>query len=343
VAQEFAPSFAMPDGRIVSVDDSIKVEPGLAPTMLHGLALPRDMERVPMDLLPSLVHASAYIVQVLSEHPLLGYSCILNLFLSYLSFAYQAGQAVLRANQQASLVIAEHKRAYDDLKTERLKSKSYKGSLQTAKATIKDLEKEAREVEDLREENSVLASKLKKAERDLGQVLRREKRKMKEVDEKAYQAGYDRAGKEYLREARSMVNDEIKLRVPIAFRTGYKDGVKATCAVLNPDADLGLIPAPVAPELVLPYTEEECAPLPPEEYPESEEDVEDLTEAEAEANAGDGGEKVGDAAEKVANDELEPTIAKQEGENAAEKETGAVAEKDAGIAAENVAEDVPRA
>lgn len=62
MVQEFAPSFASADGRLVIVEDSVKSEPNLAVTMLQGLALPRDMERVPQDLGSSLVHASAYLL-----------------------------------------------------------------------------------------------------------------------------------------------------------------------------------------------------------------------------------------------------------------------------------------
>lgn len=60
--QEFVPSFALAEGRVVIVDDSVKLEPGLAVAMLRALL--KDMERVPQDLQPSLVHASAYLVQV---------------------------------------------------------------------------------------------------------------------------------------------------------------------------------------------------------------------------------------------------------------------------------------
>lgn len=67
IVQEFAPSFMMSEGRVVSNDDSDKLEPRLAPTMLHGLALPNDMKMVSEDLQPIFVHASAYIVPVLSE------------------------------------------------------------------------------------------------------------------------------------------------------------------------------------------------------------------------------------------------------------------------------------
>ncbi|KAI8571316.1 hypothetical protein RHMOL_Rhmol01G0110100 [Rhododendron molle] len=87
---------------------------------------------------------------------------------------------------------------------------------------------------------------------------------MKEVDEKAYQAGYDRAGLEYVREARSMVNDAIELRVPIAYRAGNKAGMKAVSEAMQLDLDLSSILAPVVPELELPYNAEECEPLPPQ-------------------------------------------------------------------------------
>lgn len=47
VVQEFAPSFASTEGRLVTVEDSVKAKPSLAVTMLQGLALPKDMEKVP--------------------------------------------------------------------------------------------------------------------------------------------------------------------------------------------------------------------------------------------------------------------------------------------------------
>ncbi|KAI8530297.1 hypothetical protein RHMOL_Rhmol11G0045600 [Rhododendron molle] len=264
---------------VVTIEDSIKLEPGLAVTILHGLALPRDMERVPPELQPSLVHASAYLVQ--------------------------AGQASLPASNQVELVATERTRYHEDLKAEREKVRSYKGSLKTAKARIAEMEKEKEE----------MADKLKKAERELGQVLRREKRKMKEVDEKAYQPGYDRAGAEYMRDARKMVNDEVEIRVPIAYNRGYKDGVKAACGVLQLEADMAMtksIPGPVVPELELPYTTEECEPLPPEEFPESEDDIEDITEAEDDI----GGVKAAGAdGEKGAEDaKREPMVAEKAAE-----------------------------
>lgn len=103
-------------------------------------------------------------------------------------------------SNKAELVIAERSRYCDDLLTERDKVKSLKTSLNMAKARIAQLEKERDET----------AEKAKNAERELGRMQRGKKRNMKEVDEN--QAGYDRAAP-----ARSMVNDEIKKRIPIMY------------------------------------------------------------------------------------------------------------------------------
>lgn len=46
----------------MTIEDNVKTELGLAVTTLRGLALPKDMERVPKDLQSSLVHVSAYLV-----------------------------------------------------------------------------------------------------------------------------------------------------------------------------------------------------------------------------------------------------------------------------------------
>lgn len=181
----------------------------------------------------------------------------------------QAGQTLLQAFNKAELTTAERSHYHDDLKAEHEKVKLLKTSLKTAKARAANLEKEIDEA----------ADKAKKAERELGKVLRRERRKM-EVDRKAFQAGFDRAGAEYIRQARKMVNDQVEVRVPIAYRRGYKDEVAAAFSVLQLEADMNLtksIPAPVVPKLEISYTEAECALLPPEEYPESDDDVEDVS------------------------------------------------------------------
>ncbi|KAG5557175.1 hypothetical protein RHGRI_007444 [Rhododendron griersonianum] len=51
---EFSPSYTSPDSRVVLLNDSVKAEPSLAVTLLRGLALPRDVDQVPSELLPSL-------------------------------------------------------------------------------------------------------------------------------------------------------------------------------------------------------------------------------------------------------------------------------------------------
>lgn len=137
---------------------------------------------------------------------------------------------MLRASNKSELVAAERSLYHDDLKAEREKVRSLKASLKTAKARVAKLEKGQDEA----------AGKVKSTERELGKVLRKEKRKMNEVDEKAYQVGFDRAGAEYMRDAHKMVNEAVEFRVPVAYRTGYKDGVKAACGVLQLEADLNL-------------------------------------------------------------------------------------------------------
>lgn len=62
----------MPDGRVLLLNDFVKEEPNLAVTLLRGLALPRDYEQVPTDLLPGLGEMCSHLVQV----------CLLFLFLT---------------------------------------------------------------------------------------------------------------------------------------------------------------------------------------------------------------------------------------------------------------------
>lgn len=64
IAQEFAPSFGSAEGRLVTIEDSVKAKPSLAITILQGLALPKDMKKVPQELQPSLINAGAHLVQV---------------------------------------------------------------------------------------------------------------------------------------------------------------------------------------------------------------------------------------------------------------------------------------
>lgn len=140
VVQEFAPSFALAEGRVVTVEDSVKLEPRLAVTMLRGLALPRDMEKVPEDLQPSLVHASAYLVQVCPS--LCSFILALLLLPSLIHSIVQAGQALLQSSNKVTLAAAERSRYHNDLKTEREMIKALKEKLKVAEARFEVLKKE---------------------------------------------------------------------------------------------------------------------------------------------------------------------------------------------------------
>lgn len=58
------PSYAGPDGRVVLFSDSIKAELGLSISLLRGLALPRDVDQVPSELIPGLTEMCSHLVQV---------------------------------------------------------------------------------------------------------------------------------------------------------------------------------------------------------------------------------------------------------------------------------------
>ncbi|KAI8560123.1 hypothetical protein RHMOL_Rhmol04G0231500 [Rhododendron molle] len=91
------------------------------------------------------------------------------------------------------------------------------------------------------------------------------------------------------------------------------------------------LPRPVTPELELPYTAEECEPLPPEEFPESEEEIEDLIDDIAEGGDGSSGKKMGDGGnETMAERELVNTEkdVEKEAEKKAEDEVAADAVAD---------------
>lgn len=64
VQREFSPSYTSPDGRVVLLNDSVKAEPSLVVTLLRGLALPRDVDQVPIDLLAGLGEMCSHLVQV---------------------------------------------------------------------------------------------------------------------------------------------------------------------------------------------------------------------------------------------------------------------------------------
>ncbi|KAF7135551.1 hypothetical protein RHSIM_Rhsim08G0126400 [Rhododendron simsii] len=106
VRREFSPSYTNPEGRVVLLNDSTKAEPGLAVTLLRGLALPRDMDQVPTDLLPRIGEMCLHLVQ--------------------------AGQAALKAYDKATKVAAKRERYKSDRDSARQEGKTWE---QQAKAS----------------------------------------------------------------------------------------------------------------------------------------------------------------------------------------------------------------
>ncbi|KAG5561521.1 hypothetical protein RHGRI_004532 [Rhododendron griersonianum] len=181
----------MADERVLMLKDSVKEEPNLVVTLLRGLALPRDYDQLPTELLPGLGDMCSHLVQ--------------------------AGQAALKAYDKAAKVSAERERYRTDRDNFRAKFKISETQLQ-------------------------------------------------ETD--GYEAGIKRATLEYTQTAHQMVNDELETRLPDFYKLGYAAGAEAMAGVLVVEADstfLQQLPPPVVPDLELPYSEEECAPLPPEE------------------------------------------------------------------------------
>lgn len=114
VRREFSPSYIMPDGRVLLLNDSMKEEPNLAVTLLRGLALPKDYDQVPTELLPGLGEMCSHLVQV---SLLILLSIILALeFLCqvYDLFFFQARQVALKAYDKVSKVTAECERYRTD-------------------------------------------------------------------------------------------------------------------------------------------------------------------------------------------------------------------------------------
>lgn len=106
---------------------------------------------------------------------------------------------------------------------------------------------------------------------------RMEKKKLNEANVKGYQDGMINVVEEYKRTTWGMVNEAITIRIPIAYRVGYKDGARAMAGVMQMDPCqelMGRLPEPQVPKFELPYTTEQCEPLPPEEDDEEEEEEE---------------------------------------------------------------------
>ncbi|KAG5558331.1 hypothetical protein RHGRI_008306 [Rhododendron griersonianum] len=232
VQSPFSPSYTMADGRVLLLKDSVKEEPNLAVTLLRGLALPRDYDQVPTDLLPGLGEMCSHLVQ--------------------------AGQVALKAYDKASKVSAERERYRTDRDNFRAKFKISESQLKETDAELEKLKKELADAKAAASSAKVEVEKMKKNEKD----------KLREADAKGYEARIKRAALEYTQTAHQMVNDELEVRLSDFFRLGYAAGADAMAGVMAIQPESGflkLLPEPVVPDLELPYTEEECAPLPPEE------------------------------------------------------------------------------
>ncbi|KAF7154506.1 hypothetical protein RHSIM_Rhsim01G0191200 [Rhododendron simsii] len=232
VLRQFSPSYTMPGGRVLLLKDSVKEEPNLAVTLLKGLALPRDYDQVPTDLMPGLGEMCSHLVQ--------------------------AGQAALKAYDKAAKVSAERERYRSDRDSFRTKWRISEQEVKDKDAEIKRLKKE---LADARAAVELASSELNK-------VKAEEKEKMREVDTKGYEAGIKRAALEYTQVAHRMVNDELEVRLPDFFKLRYAAGADAMAGVMAIQPESGFLkqlPEPIVPSLDLPYTEEECQSLPPEE------------------------------------------------------------------------------
>lgn len=107
-----------------------------------------------------------------------------------------------------------------------------------------------------------------KAEAELKKMKKEEKDKLRHADAKGYEARIKRAALEYTQIAHKMVNEELEVRLPNFYSRGYNAGADAMAGVMVIQPESGFLrqlPEPVIPDLELPYTEDECAPLPPEE------------------------------------------------------------------------------
>ncbi|KAF7148248.1 hypothetical protein RHSIM_Rhsim03G0035300 [Rhododendron simsii] len=224
ILRQFSPSYTMPDGRVLLVKDLVKEEPNLAVTLLRGLALPRDYDQVPTDLMPGLGEMCSHLVQ--------------------------AGQAALKAYDKAAKVSAERERYRSDRDSFRTKWRISEQEVKNKKAEVKSLKKD---LADARAAAEFASSELKV-------VKAGEKEKMREADAKGYEAGIKRAALEYTQVAHRMVNDELEVRLPDFFKLGYAAGANAMAGVMAIQLESGFLKQ--LPEPIVPSLDDECLNAP---------------------------------------------------------------------------------
>ncbi|KAG5564070.1 hypothetical protein RHGRI_000293 [Rhododendron griersonianum] len=201
VLRPFSPTYTTADGRVLMLKDSVKEEPNLAVTLLRGLALPRDCDQLPVELIPGLGDMCSHLVQ--------------------------AGQAALQAYDKAVKVTAERERYRTDRDDFKAKFKTSESRLQETDAKMEKLKKE------LVEAKTAAAT----AEAEVEKMKVEEKKKLEEADAKGYEAGIKRAALEYTQTAHQMVNDALEERLPEFFELGYAAGAEAMATVLVVETD----------------------------------------------------------------------------------------------------------
>ncbi|KAG5525280.1 hypothetical protein RHGRI_031831 [Rhododendron griersonianum] len=208
------------------------------------------------------------------------------------SHLVQAGQAALKAYDKVSKVSAERERYRTD-------RDSYRTKWRTSEQQIKDTEAEVERLE-----KELADAKAAAAKAETKKLKEEEREKLRQADAKGYEAGIKRATLEYTQVAHKMVNDELEVRLPDFFKLGYAAGADAMAGVMIIQPESGFLrqfPKPIIPDLELPYTEKECAPLPLEE--DEGEDMAEASEVEKPAD----GEKEDRATEAEGQQEVAAT------------------------------------
>ncbi|KAF7123849.1 hypothetical protein RHSIM_Rhsim12G0055300 [Rhododendron simsii] len=193
-----------------------------------------------------------------------------------------AGQAALKAYDKAAKVSAECERYRSDRDSFCTKWRISEQEVKDKEAEVKSLKKE---LADARAVAELASSELKV-------VKAGEKEKMREADAKGYETGIKRATLEYTQVAHRMVNDELEVWLPDFFKLGYAAGADAMAGVMAIQPESGFLkqlPELIVPSLDLPYTEEECQPLPPEE---DDEEMVDVPHAKPQSNVEGGTRRV---------------------------------------------------
>ncbi|KAF7114130.1 hypothetical protein RHSIM_RhsimUnG0099000 [Rhododendron simsii] len=238
VLRQFSPSYTMPDGRVLLLKDSVK---GGAEPGCHAAPEGTWLCRGTMTKLPT------------DLMPGLAEMC---------SHLVQAVEGFSADRERLQKLI---------------EGISFRAKWRASDQQVKEKEEE---VKILKKELADAKAAAELVSAELNRVKVDERDKIREADAKGYEAGIKRAALEYTQVAHRMVNDELEVRLPDFFKLRYAAGADAMAGVMAIQPESGFLkqlPDPIIPNLDLPYTEEECQPLPPEE---DEEEMVDASAAE---------------------------------------------------------------